>query len=146
MAETVHVKKYRTGAQLPLQGTAHAAGYDITACIEEKVVIRPGERSLIPTGLLLELPSGMEAQVRPRSGLAIRNGVTLLNSPGTIDADYRGEVKVILINHSQEPFTVDNGMRIGQLVFKHVCSPQIVEVDAISETARGSGGFGHTGL
>ena len=146
MAEIVLFKKCHPGASLPVQGTAHAAGYDITACLDDPVEIAPGQRELIPTGLQMELPVGMEAQVRPRSGLAIKHGLTLLNSPGTIDADYRGEIMVIIINHSSDVFEVTDGMRIGQLVFQYVVTPEIQEADTISDTVRGSGGFGHTGL
>ena len=145
MADRVFFKKCRENARLPEQGTAHAAGYDIRACIDSSRQLPPSGRDLIPTGLQMELPPGMEAQVRPRSGLAIKHGITLLNSPGTIDADYRGEICVILINHSTETFTVEPGMRIGQMVFHTVCNPRIMETDSVSETDRGSGGFGHTG-
>src|SRR5690606_28169022 len=104
------------GLKLPTYATAHAAGMDLTAALEEAIEIGPGERALVPTGLAIALPAGFEAQIRPRSGLAIKHGVTVLNTPGTIDADYRGEIKVILINHGPEPFVIERGMRIAQMV------------------------------
>jgi dUTP pyrophosphatase len=119
---------------------------DLRAALEQDLVIHPGERTLIPTGLQMALEHGYEAQIRPRSGLAIRNGITMLNSPGTIDADYRGEVKVIAINHGQEPFTVHHGDRIAQMVIAPVVQAQIEEVEELDETARGEGGFGSTGV
>lgn len=145
MVDRVLFRKCHEDAVLPEQGTEHAAGYDIRACLDTSVTLCPGGRELIPTGLQMELPVGMEAQVRPRSGLAIKHGITLLNSPGTIDADYRGEVKAIMINHGNDDFTVTSGMRIAQLVFQRVANPEIIETADVSDTARGSGGFGHTG-
>ena len=118
---------------------------DLMAAISEDVVLAPGARTLIPTGLSIALPPGFEAQVRPRSGLALRNGVTQVNTPGTIDADYRGEIGVILINHGQEPFTVTRGMRIAQMLVAPVIQARWQEVEELDETARGSGGFGSTG-
>ena len=135
----------RSKHALPKYQTALSAGMDLYANIEESVTLKPLERKLISTGLLIELPQGFEAQIRPRSGLAIKNGITVLNSPGTIDADYRGEIGVILVNLSAEAFTINNGDRIAQMVIaKHeTVAWQLVE--QIEDTSRGSGGFGHTG-
>ncbi len=130
---------------LPFYATEHAAGMDLRAFLNEPVVLKPMERKLIPTGIYIALPEGYEAQVRPRSGLAVKNGVTVLNSPGTIDADYRGEVKVILINLSQEDFIVEDGERIAQMVVAPVAKVQWKETDVLDETSRGAGGFGSTG-
>ncbi len=130
---------------LPNYATSGASGMDIRAWIPEPIVLQPLQRSLIPTGLYLELPEGMEAQIRPRSGLAIKQGITCLNTPGTIDADYRGEIKVILINLSNEPQTIINGDRIAQMVFQQVFQVQLQTVSTINETERGAGGFGSTG-
>ena len=134
------------GAVLPSYKTKGAAGADICACIETDVVIRVGERVMVPTGLFFEIPQGYEVQVRPRSGLAVKNGVTCLNTPGTIDSDYRGEVKVILINLGQKPFTVKNGDRIAQIVVSPVEQASFCKVDVLSSTERGEGGFGSTGV
>lgn len=131
--------------ELPEYGTEHAAGMDLRANLLEEVVLKPLERKLIPTGLFIELPIGYEAQVRPRSGLAIKKGVTVLNSPGTIDADYRGEIMVILINLSNEDFVIQHGERIAQMV---VAAHEVVTwdvVEVLQNTSRGEGGFGHTG-
>jgi dUTP pyrophosphatase len=125
--------------------TEQAAGVDLQASLDAPFTLHPGERALVPTGIALEIPPGYEAQVRPRSGLALRHGIALVNSPGTIDADYRGEIGVILINHGSEPFTVANGERIAQLVFARFERAQFVEVDELGDTNRGSGGFGYTG-
>ena len=137
------------GADLPLPShqSPEAAGLDLMAAVPESapVVLAPGERRLIPTGLAIALPSGFEAQVRPRSGLAARHGITVLNAPGTIDADYRGEVMVLLINLGAEPFTVTRGMRIAQLTVAPVVRADIAEVTELDPTARGAGGFGSTG-
>ena len=130
---------------LPAYETASSAGMDLRAFVDDDVLLKPFERKLIPTGLYIELPEGYEAQIRPRSGLAIKSGITVLNSPGTIDADYRGEIKVILINLSQEDFTIKSGDRICQMVIAKHEKAEFVEVDEISETERGAGGFGHTG-
>ncbi len=130
---------------LPAYETASSAGMDLRAFVDADVVLKPFERKLIPTGLYIELPDGYEAQIRPRSGLAIKSGITVLNSPGTIDADYRGEIKVILINLSQEDFTIKSGERICQMVIAKHEKAEFVEVNEISETVRGAGGFGHTG-
>lgn len=131
--------------ELPAYETIASAGLDIRAFIEEPIILKPFERKLVKTGLFLEIPVGFEAQVRPRSGLALKNGITVLNSPGTIDADYRGEVGVILINLSQENFEIQSGDRIAQLVFAKVEQASWVKVDTLSETERGEGGFGSTG-
>jgi len=130
---------------LPSYETAASAGLDIRAFIEEKLTLSPGERKLIKTGLFLEIPEGYEAQVRPRSGLALKNGITVLNSPGTIDADYRGEIGVILINHSSENFQINSGDRIAQLIFAKVEQAVWFETESLNETERGLGGFGSTG-
>ncbi|HEU4717492.1 MAG TPA: dUTP diphosphatase [Bacteroidia bacterium] len=135
----------QSGHPLPEYATAHAAGLDLRANLEEPVSLRPLERAVIPTGLFMEIPEGYEAQVRPRSGLAAKHGISVLNSPGTIDADYRGEIKVILVNLSNSAFTVENGERIAQIVFaKHEQVEWISSVE-LTTSERGSGGFGHTG-
>jgi len=126
--------------------TIASAGMDIRANIKESVLLNPMERAIIPTGIYLELPIGIEAQVRPRSGLAAKKGVTVLNAPGTIDADYRGEVGVILVNLSNDPFQIENGERIAQLVIARHERAEWIEVDELSDTVRGKGGFGSTGL
>ncbi len=135
------------GLALPKYETEQSAGMDLYAALADGEAITLGalERAMIPTGLAMALPAGFEAQVRPRSGLAAKNGVTVLNTPGTIDADYRGEVKVILVNMSNEPFTVERGMRVAQMVIAPVTQGAWVEVDTLDETARGAGGFGSTG-
>ena len=135
-------------SRYPLPGyeTAQSAGMDLRADIGEKTVLEPGERKLFPTGLFLEIPEGYEAQVRPRSGLALKHGITVLNAPGTIDADYRGEVGVILINHGIQSFTIQPGERIAQLVFARAARAELLETDALEESERGEGGFGHTGV
>jgi dUTP pyrophosphatase len=132
------------GIPLPERATPHAAGYDIRSA--EAAVLAPGEIRLVPTGLEMELPDGLECQVRPRSGLALKHGITLPNSPGTIDPDYRGELRVILQNLGAEPVTLARGERIAQLVFARFEVPDLEEVDTLSDTGRGSGGFGSTGL
>jgi dUTP pyrophosphatase len=129
---------------LPCYMTKQAAGMDLTAAVEAEVTILPGERALIPTGVTVALPEGYEAEIRPRSGLALRHGVTLLNAPGTIDADYRGEVGIILINHGQTPFVVRRGDRIAQMVVHRVGRVHWAVCEALSPTERGDGGFGHT--
>lgn len=131
---------------LPAYETAHSAGMDVRAALSEPLDLHPGERKLIPTGLKIAVPVGFEAQVRPRSGLAIKQGITMLNSPGTIDADYRGEVMVIAINHGHEVVRFNHGDRIAQLVVAPVVQVAVVDVDDLDETARGDGGFGSTGL
>ncbi|MEM7299890.1 MAG: dUTP diphosphatase [Pseudomonadota bacterium] len=132
---------------LPEYATSEAAGLDLRAAVpvSQPETIRPGERALIPTGLQIELPKGFEAQVRPRSGLAFKHGVTVLNSPGTIDSDYRGELKVLLINHGHEPFAVERGMRVAQMVIAPVVQVTLQSVEALSVSERGEGGYGSTG-
>ena len=144
----IEFKKLPHAADLPLPSyeSASAAGMDIRAALEEPITLKPGERTLIPTGLQMALPHGYEAQIRPRSGLAIRDGITMLNTPGTIDADYRGEVKVIAINHGQDDFVVNHGDRIAQMVIAPVIQFPVQEVENLDETERGEGGFGSTGL
>jgi dUTP pyrophosphatase len=146
----VEIRRLPHGAGLPLPHyqTQDAAGCDLCAAIEETapLVLPPGGRALVPTGIAIALRSGFEAQVRPRSGLAVKFGVTVLNAPGTIDADYRGEIKVPIINHGEAPFTITRGMRIAQLVIAPVTRAIFIEVDALSSTARGAGGFGSTGI
>ena len=134
------------GLPLPRYESASAAGMDIRAAVDASIKLKPGARMLIPTGLQMSLPHGFEAQIRPRSGLALRNGITMLNSPGTIDADYRGEIKVIAINHGQEEFLVNYGDRIAQMVIAPVVQLPINRVDELDETDRGEGGFGSTGI
>lgn len=131
---------------LPVYTTKDAAGADLKACITEPINIAPGERQLIPTGISVALPSGYEIQIRPRSGLALKKGITVLNSPGTIDADYRGEVGIILINHGYEVFTVNPGDRIAQMVLSQVEQADFNIVESLDETERGDGGFGHSGV
>ena len=135
----------RSNNALPAYETAHAAGLDLRAHLSEAISIAPMQRQLIPTGLFIELPIGYEAQIRPRSGLAFKNGITVLNSPGTIDADYRGEIKVLLINFSDQVFVVEPGERIAQMVLAAHAQITWEEVTLLSETARGEGGYGHTG-
>ncbi|MBS1627761.1 MAG: dUTP diphosphatase [Bacteroidetes bacterium] len=130
---------------LPTYATNASSGLDIRAFVENAVILQPFERALIPTGLFIELPIGYEAQIRPRSGLAMKYGITCLNSPGTIDADYRGEIKVILINLGNQPVTINNGDRIAQMVIQKVEMVELIEVQALNITERGAGGFGHTG-
>jgi len=147
---TISVKRLSHGEGLPLPkyGTADSAGMDLYAALGagESITLGALERAMIPTGLAMALPPRTEAQVRPRSGLAAKNGITILNTPGTIDADYRGEVKVILVNLSNEPFTIERGMRIAQMVIAPVTQGQWKEVDSLDETERGVGGFGSTGV
>jgi dUTP pyrophosphatase len=144
---TVRVLRLPHGADLPLPAyqSAGAAGLDLLAAVDTPVTLAPGARALVPTGLAVALPAGFEAQVRPRSGLAARHGVTVLNAPGTVDADYRGEIQVILINHGQAPFTVGRGERIAQMVVAPVTTATLLAVDRLDETTRGDGGFGSTG-
>ena len=147
---TVRIKRlpHALGLPLPEYKSALAAGLDLLAAvpIDAPVVIPSGERALIPTGLALALPTGFEAQVRPRSGLAAQHGVPVLNAPGTIDADYRGEIQVILINHGRTPFSVQRGARIAQLIIAPVCQARLDEVETLDDTTRGAAGFGSTGL
>ncbi len=145
---TVKVTRLPHGADLPLPhyATADSAGMDLVAAVADEFRLAPGERALIPTGFAMALPKGFEAQVRPRSGLALKHGITTLNTPGTIDADYRGEVGVILINHGQDIFTIKRGDRIAQMVVAPVTRLQWSEQAVLDETARGAGGFGSTGV
>ena len=143
----MEIKVVNKGHQpLPQYATAQSAGMDLRANIEEPIVLKPMERRLIPTGLYIALPEGYEAQVRPRSGLAFKKGITVLNSPGTIDADYRGEIGVLLINLSPEEFVVNDGERIAQMVIARHEQGEFIEVDVLNETERGEGGYGHTGV
>ena len=143
----VEIRIVNRGRQpLPQYATAGSAGMDLRADIDEPIVLRPLERRLIPTGLFIALPEGYEAQVRPRSGLALKHGLTVLNAPGTIDADYRGEVGVILVNLSQEDFTICAGERIAQMVIARCEQAQFCVVETLDETERGAGGYGHTGV
>ncbi len=135
----------RSRHSLPDYATIHSAGMDLRANLENSVVLKPLERSLIPTGIYIQLPNGYEAQIRPRSGLAIKHGISIVNAPGTIDADYRGEIKVILANLSNEDFTINDGERICQMIVAKHERVEWVEVDELDETERGDGGFGHTG-
>jgi dUTP pyrophosphatase len=145
----VQVKRLResSGEPIPLPRymTAHSAGMDLFADVEGEVVLKPGERRLIPTGIALAIPAGYEGQIRPRSGLALREGITVVNTPGTIDADYRGEVGILLINLGQQPFRVKNGDRIAQLVIAPVCRAELELTGELETTPRNDGGFGHTG-
>ena len=131
--------------QLPQYATPQSAGVDLRANLNEPVTLEPLQRALIPTGLFISLPVGYEAQVRPRSGLAIKKGITVLNSPGTIDADYRGEICIILVNLSEEPFVINDGERVAQMVIARHEQAEWIEVETLDETERGAGGFGHTG-
>lgn len=140
----VKVKLLNSDALFPQRATKHSAGFDI--CSTEEILLKKHEYALISTGLSLEMKEGTEAQVRPRSGLAVRHGITVLNSPGTIDSDYRGEVKVALINHSNEDFLIEKGMRIAQLIFSQVLDVSLEAAEELSDTARGKGGFGSTGM
>jgi len=142
---TIEVRRLRPQAILPVYMTDLAAGMDLHAALEAPLRLAPGARTLVPTGLAMAIPPGFEGQVRPRSGLALRQGVTLVNAPGTIDADYRGEVAVIVINHGQEEFEIANGERIAQLVVAPVCRVLLAEVAELPATVRDQGGFGHTG-
>jgi dUTP pyrophosphatase len=130
---------------LPRYMSPHAAGMDVAADLDQPLTLAPGARAAVPTGLALEIPPGYEVQVRPRSGLALKHGVTVANAPGTIDADYRGELKVILVNLGEQPFVIQRGERVAQLVLAAVARAEVIEVEALSETQRGGGGFGSTG-
>ncbi len=147
MLTTAFIQRLEHGADLPFPGyaTQHAAGMDISAAVTDDLILAPGQRAAIPSGFAIAVPHGFEAQIRPRSGLALKNGVTVLNSPGTIDADYRGEVKVILINLGEEPFTITRGMRIAQMVVAPVTRLSWLETGQLETSARGTGGFGSTG-
>jgi dUTP pyrophosphatase len=147
MSEKVRVQvKAEEGVELPQYETDGAAGMDLRAHLPMTVTIQPGDRALVPTGLTLAIPPGYEGQIRPRSGLAVKQGVTLANPPGTIDCDYRGEVKIALINLGSEPFTIRDGDRIAQLVIAPVLRAELEQVEELPETGRGDGGFGHTGV
>lgn len=143
----VKIKVINKGHQpLPCYATAQSAGMDLHANLEESIVLKPLERCLVPTGLYIALPEGYEAQVRPRSGLALKKGITVLNAPGTVDADYRGEVGVLLVNLSQEDFVVNDGERVAQMVIARHETADFIEVEELDETERGAGGYGHTGV
>ena len=144
----VGIKKLPNGADLPLPqyATPGSAGLDLLAATDVEIELKPGARMAIPTGIAIELPLGVEAQVRPRSGLALNHGITCLNAPGTIDSDYRGEIKAILINHSDTVFKITRGMKIAQMVIARHEQVELVEVEGLSESARGAGGFGSTGM
>jgi dUTP pyrophosphatase len=139
------VRRLRPDAALPAYMTDGAAGMDLSAALDAPLVLAPGDRAAVPTGIAIALPDGCEGQIRPRSGLAARHGITCLNAPGTVDADFRGEVKVILVNLGREPFVVEHGLRIAQLVVAPVVRAEVVEVTELPATARGPGGFGSTG-
>ncbi|HEY4059888.1 MAG TPA: dUTP diphosphatase [Kofleriaceae bacterium] len=145
MGLRVQIKKLRSDAVVPRYQTELAAGLDLCAAIDAPVVLAPGQRALIGTGLAIGLPPGYEAQIRPRSGLALNSGISLVNSPGTIDADYAGPIGIIVINHGHEPFEIASGDRIAQMIIAPVVQAELVEVDALAETKRGAGGFGSTG-
>lgn len=147
MLHTIQLKKLpgHEDIQLPRRMSELAAGFDLHAAVTEPLILHPGERRLVPTGFAMAMPAGLEAQIRPRSGLAYKYGITCLNSPGTIDADYRGEVKVLLINLGQEPFTITRNERIAQMVIQQLPRVELTEVEELSDTDRGAGGFGHTG-
>ena len=137
----------KSNNELPAYETAYSAGMDLRAYLPEgAIVLKPLQRALVPTGLFMEIPNGYEGQVRPRSGLAIKNGISVLNTPGTIDADYRGEIKIILVNLSDTDFVINSGERIAQIVFAKCEQMEVVNVESLSETERGTGGFGHTGV
>lgn len=144
----VGIKKLPHAADLPLPhyATPGSAGLDLLAAVEEEIELLPGQRLAVPTGIAIELPLGVEAQVRPRSGLALNHGITCLNAPGTIDSDYRGEIKAILINHSDKVFVIARGHKIAQMVIARHEQAELVEVDALTDSARGAGGFGSTGM
>lgn len=143
----VYVERTQEGKELdlPKYQTEHSAGMDLYACTHETITLNPGEIKLIPTGIKIAIPDGYEAQIRPRSGLALKYGISMVNTPGTIDADYRGEIKVIMINHGSAPFVFDHNERIAQMVFNPIVQGVFVETDALEESIRGEGGFGHTG-
>ena len=148
MGKTVFIERLPSAYDLPLPcyTTNESAGMDLYAANDEPIIMRPFERKLIPTGLKIALPKGTEMQIRPRSGLALKYGITVLNTPGTIDSDYRGEIKILLINFGDEPFTIEKGMRIAQAVVVKYEKVKLVESTNLSDTERGSGGFGHTGI
>ncbi len=143
----IAIKRIRPGAEIPLPCymTSHSAGMDLYADLVEDVVLTPGARMLIPTGIAIALPDGYEAQIRPRSGLALKYGISLVNSPGTIDSDFRGEIGVIIINHGTEPFLIKRGERVAQMIVSHFTRVAWLETTELENTCRGDGGFGHTG-
>ena len=145
---SVKIKRIRNNSDLPLPEyeTKGSAGMDIRASVKAAMIIRPGEIKLVPTGLSISIPPGFEAQIRPRSGLALKHGIGMANSPGTIDSDYRGEIGLIVINWGKEPFTINRGDRIAQMIITRVCRAEVVEVDDLDSTKRGGGGFGHSGV
>lgn len=147
MSFEVQIKRFagNEDIELPRKMSELASGFDLYAAVTEDLVLQPGARALVPTGIAIAMPGGLEAQIRPRSGLALKHGITCLNTPGTIDADYRGEIKVLLINLGQEPFAIKRNERIAQMVFQTVPEVALTEVGELSETERGAGGFGHTG-
>lgn len=142
----IKFKILKSGAQIPEFQTAGSAGADLRACLSKPITLKPMERALIPLGFSMEIPAGAEAQIRARSGLAIKHGIALINGIGTIDADYRGEVGVLLVNLGEENFTIENGMRIAQMVFARFETPQIEITETLTQSARGEGGFGSTGV
>jgi len=144
----VHIKRLANGHDLPMPhyATKGAAGLDLLAAVDAPMVLEPGRRAAVPTGIAIELPPGAEAQVRPRSGLALNHGITCLNAPGTIDCDYRGEIKAILINHSDQPFHITRGMKIAQMVIARYEQAVLFETNELSDSERGTGGFGSTGM
>jgi dUTP pyrophosphatase len=142
----IRIKRLRPGARIPRRQTPGASGWDLHACLEEPLRLRPGQRVSVPTGLAVALPPGYELQIRPRSGLALRHGLTLLNAPGTVDSDYRGEIRVILVHQGEEEVVIRPGDRIAQMVLSRVPQAVLEEVEELDETLRGSGGFGHTGV
>jgi dUTP diphosphatase len=144
----IKIKKTPGAGDLPLPSyqTEHSAGMDLLAAVDGQMVVQAGKWALVPTGISIELPEGYEAQVRPRSGLAAKHGISLVNAPGTVDADYRGEIKVILINFGEGPFTIKRGDRIAQMVINEVVRAQLIHVEELNGTKRGGGGFGHTGV
>src|SRR5574344_502719 len=145
--DTIKIKVVNTGHQpLPQYATPQSAGMDLRATIDKSITLHPMERLLISTGLHIALPAGFEAQIRPRSGLALKHGITVLNTPGTVDADYRGEVKVLLINFSNEDFVINDGERIAQMIIARHSTGDFIEVEELDETERGEGGYGHTGI
>ena len=137
---------HHEGLPLPQYQTQGSSGFDLTAACSEPVALAPGHRALVPTGISMALPEGTEAQIRPRSGLAVKHGITMLNTPGTIDSDYRGEIKLIVINLGQENFVIERGMRLAQAVIAKVVKARLIVADNLDATLRGSGGFGHTGV
>ena len=141
----IQIKKLSTSVSIPKYDTSGSSGMDVAAYIEKNIIISPGEKALVPTGFSVSIPIGYEIQIRPRSGLAAKKNITVLNTPGTIDADYRGEIKVILINLGKEKFIIENGDRIAQMIVCPVVQADLEEVKELSDTARGSGGFGSTG-